>query len=120
ALSLLNRAGVHTFDYLPTLTFAAVPDAADPATSVYSFRLMQNFATRDYAADLRQAQCPLAVAVGAEDKLFDAAAFAPAIGAQRADVPVTVVAGVGHVEMTTDLRGLAAIIAAIPEDSDRH
>jgi len=53
------------------------------------------------------------VLVGEKDELFDAAKFAPTIAAVRTDIPVTVIPGLGHVEMTTDPRAVPAIVAAI-------
>lgn len=125
ALKVLNGIGIHAFDGLPALAFAAVAGgAAQPPSICYSFRLMQAFGTRDYAADLRAAKMPLAVLVGGEDKFFIAQRFEPAIRAHRPETPVTVVPGIGHVDMTTDRRGLAAVVvaaaAAIRSDERRH
>lgn len=113
ALALLNRIGIHAFEGLPTLAFAIAPDNPGKLTTVYSYRLMRAFGTQDYAADLRNAQTPLAVLVGAKDELFDAEKFAPAVHAVRPDVPVTIVPELSHIEMTTDARALPAILAAI-------
>ncbi len=54
---------------------------------------MRAFATSDYAADLRNAQTPLAVVVGAKDELFYADKFAPTLHAIKPEIPVTVVPG---------------------------
>ena len=113
ALVLLNRIGIHAFDGLPTLAFAIAPDNPGKLTTVYSFRLMQAFGTQDYATDLRNAQAPLAILVGANDELFDAEKFAPAVHAVRPEVPVTVVPELSHIAMTTDPRALPTIAAAV-------
>jgi non-heme chloroperoxidase len=113
ALSILNTVGIHAFDGLPVLAFAIAPENPGKLTRRYSFRLLKAFATGDYAADLRNAHCPLAVLVGAKDELFAAARFAPTVHAVRADIPVMVVPGLGHIAMTTDARALPAILAAI-------
>ncbi len=113
ALSILGRIGIHAFNSLPTLAFAIAPDNPGKLTPVYSFRLMQAFATGDYAADLGHAQCPLAVLVGAKDELFAAEQFAPTVHAVRADVPVTVVPELGHIAMATDARAFSSIVAAL-------
>ena len=112
ALLLLDRVGIHAFDYLPALAFAVAPEQADLLTARYSFRLMRAFGTNDYAADLRNAASPIAVLVGEKDELFDASLFAPTVHAVRPDVPVTVVPGLNHIEMTTDPRAAPAIVAA--------
>ena len=63
ALVILNRIGVHVFDGLPVLAFAVEPTNPAKLTTNYSFRLMEAFGTKDYAADIRNARCPLAVLV---------------------------------------------------------
>jgi alpha-beta hydrolase superfamily lysophospholipase len=113
ALFALDRIGIHRFDYLPALAFAIAPGNPADLTGVYSFRLMRAFATWDYAGDLRAAPAPIAVLVGEKDELFAADLFAPTIHAVRPDVPVTVVPGLGHIEMTTDPRAVPAIVAAV-------
>lgn len=113
ALVLLNHIGIHWFDHLPTLALAIDPSRADILTGRYSFLLMRAFGTADYAADFRQARIPLAVLVGGNDELFDPAKFAPTIGAVRADVPVTIIPGLSHIEMTTEPAAVPAIAAAL-------
>jgi non-heme chloroperoxidase len=113
ALMLLNRIGIHAFDHLTVLAFAIDPRRADILTSHYSFLLTRAFATNDYAADLRNASAPISVLVGQEDELFTADKFAPTIGAIRTDVPVTIIPGLSHIELTTDPRAVPAIIAAV-------
>ncbi|MGA2818993.1 MAG: alpha/beta hydrolase [Xanthobacteraceae bacterium] len=113
ALALLNRVGIHAFDHLTVLAFAIDPKRADILTDHYSWLLTRDFATNDYAADLRNAACPIAVLVGEKDELFDAAKFAPTIAAVRTDIPVTVIAGLSHIEMTTDPRAVPSIVAAV-------
>jgi alpha-beta hydrolase superfamily lysophospholipase len=113
ALGILGRLGIHTFDGLPVLAFAI--EAGNPAglTGVYSYRLLRAFATADYAADLKNARCPLAVIVGGNDQLFIADRFAPTIHAVRPDVPVTLIPGLTHVEVSIDPRAMPAIVAAV-------
>jgi alpha-beta hydrolase superfamily lysophospholipase len=113
ALSILDRLGINTFEYLPALAFAIAPDNPAGLTGAYSFRLMQAFGTRDYAADLRGAPHPLAVIVGEKDQLFAAKLFAPTVQAVRPDVAVTVVPGLAHIEISTDPRATPVIVAAI-------
>jgi non-heme chloroperoxidase len=113
ALALLNRVGIHAFDHLTVLAFAINPQRADILTSHYSWRLTRAFATSDYAADLRNAASPIAVLVGGKDELFDAYQFAPTISAVRADIPVTVIPGLTHIEITTDPRAVPAILTTV-------
>jgi hypothetical protein len=56
---------------------------------------------------------PMAVLVGERDELFDASVFAPTIAAIRKDIPVTVIPGLSHIEMTTDARAYPSIVAAV-------
>ena len=113
AISVLDRVGIHAFDYLPVLAFAVSPKQAEYLTQYYSFRLMNAFGTADYAADLRNASSPMAVLVGEKDELFDASKFPSTVAAIRSDVPVTIVPGLNHIEMTTDPRAIPAIVGAI-------
>jgi hypothetical protein len=113
ALLALERLGIHAFDHLPVLAFAIAPDNPAGLTGQYSFGLMRAFATRDYVADLRNARPRLAVLVGEKDELFEPALFAPTIAAARPDVPVTVVPGLTHVDMTLDPRAISAVAAAL-------
>ncbi len=113
ALVILGKFGTHAFDYLPTVAFGIAPENAQRLTGAYSLRLMQGFGTLDYAADLRNAQCPLALLAGGADELFYADKFAPTVHAERAEVPVTIIPGLGHIDMTTDARAYPGIVAAV-------
>jgi hypothetical protein len=113
ALLLLNRIGIHAFDYIPALVFAIPPQSADSLTGQYSWRLVRAFYTADYVADLKMAPMPIHVLVGEKDELFSAERFEPAVHAARPDAKVTVVPVLNHIEMTTDLRAVPALVAAI-------
>ncbi len=113
ALALLDRAGVHTFEHMPVLAFAVLPEQAKHLTTSYSFVLTKAFGTEDYVADLRNAKAPLAVLVGSKDELFDAGRFADTVHAVRQDVPVTVVPGLDHVGLALDARAVPAIASAL-------
>jgi alpha-beta hydrolase superfamily lysophospholipase len=113
ALLVLNRTGIHAFDYLPVIAFAIPPERVEILTGQYSFRLLRAFYTADYAADLKAAPSPVSVLVGERDELFAAQLFAPTVQAVRPDAMVTVVPELNHIEMTTDARAVPAIVAAI-------
>ena len=113
ALLILNRTGIHAFDYLPVIAFAIPPEHADILTAQYSFRLLRAFYTADYAADLKAAPSNISVLVGERDELFAAELFAPTVQSVRPDAMVTVVPELNHIEMTTDARAVPAIVAAI-------
>ena len=111
AISLLNGVGIHAFDHLQTLAFG---DPGRPElTFHYSFLLMNGFATRDYAADVRAAQAPLSVVVGADDQFFYAERYAPMLDAVKPGIPVTVVPGLAHIPVTLEPAGIAAIARAL-------
>lgn len=113
ALALLNRIGIHAFDHLVTLLLAIDPARTDILVGHYSWLLMRSFGTRDYAADLRNAQTPLAVVVGERDELFSAEKFAPTVDAVRPGVPVTIVPGLSHTALTVDPSAVPAILGAV-------
>jgi pimeloyl-ACP methyl ester carboxylesterase len=113
ALTILERFGIHAFGSLPALAFAIPPGNPVGQTGVYSFRLMQAFGTRDYAADLRKAPHPIAVIVGAKDQLFRADMFESTIHTVRPDVSVTVLPDLDHIEVSTHPRAIPAIVGAI-------
>jgi non-heme chloroperoxidase len=112
-LLILNHIGIHAFDGLPALAFGIAPENASRLTGIYSFRLLGAFGTNDYAADLHNAKCPIAVLIGASDEIFFAEKFAPTVHAERADVSVAVVPDVGHIRVILDPHSIAAIVAAV-------
>jgi alpha-beta hydrolase superfamily lysophospholipase len=113
ALLLLDRVGIHALDHLTTLLLAIDPARSDILVGHYSWLLMRAFATRDYAADVHNAQTPLSVVVGEKDELFYADKFAPTLDAIKPGIPVTVVPGLTHTELTTDPSAVPAIVAAV-------
>ena len=113
ALLMLNGVGIHAFDHLTTLLLAIDPARSDILVGHYSWLLMRAFATQDYAADVRNAQTPLAVVVGEKDELFYADKFAPTLDAVKPGIPVTIVPGLSHTALTTDPSAVPVIVAAV-------
>ena len=113
ALTLLDRIGVHAFDHLTALLLAVDPARSDLLVGHYSWLLMRDFGTRDYVADLRHAQTPLAIVVGEKDELFYADKFAPTVDAVKPGIPVTIVPSLSHTALTTDPSAVPAILAAV-------
>ena len=112
ALGILERLGIRWFEGLPIVAFARRPDPTEPVPT-YSFRLALNFAPHlDFTGDFRATKKPLAVLVGRDDDEMVAAAYMPLLRDLRPDVPVEVIAGVGHMGMTIDPSALAAVRAA--------
>lgn len=113
ALAVLDRIGIHAFDHLTTLLLAIDPSRTDILVGHYSWLLMRAFGTRDYAADVRNAQTPLAVVAGEKDELFYAGKFAPTVDAVRPGIPVAIVPGLSHTGLTVDPSAVPAILAAV-------
>jgi alpha-beta hydrolase superfamily lysophospholipase len=113
AIAALNQAGVHWFDGLPVVAYAKRPDPDAPLPT-YSWRLSANFrADTDYLGDFRRAGKPVTVIVGAADDEMIADRYEPAITAVRFDVVVTVLPGLGHIDMTAAPAALDAVVAAL-------
>jgi alpha-beta hydrolase superfamily lysophospholipase len=113
ALSAINRIGVTALDGLEAIAYAVPPGSAWVQTGSYSWRLLRSFFPHNYAESLRAAPKPIAILVGERDELFRVDAFAPAVQQVRADVPVTVVAGIDHINMTLDAKALSALLQAL-------
>jgi pimeloyl-ACP methyl ester carboxylesterase len=95
---------------LPILRFAIEPASAERLTASYSFRLQRNLEPhRDYLGDIRRMPGPGILLVGAEDEIFKAAFFAPLLEPEQPLLKVEVIPGLGHIAMTTDPRGTAAV-----------
>jgi len=110
ALVLLGRFGWHGADALPALAFAVPGDAAKRVTPRYSYRLMRNFATGDFRADIAAAKAPLALFAGGDDELMLSDRYQDAVGAT---VPVRVIPGVNHIAVVSAPDAVAAIAADV-------
>jgi alpha-beta hydrolase superfamily lysophospholipase len=106
ALTLLGKLGVHGADALPTLAFAVPPDSKMTLTNGYSYRLMQNFATRDFREEIRMAHRPLALIAAGDDELMLSDQYQAAVGPA---VPVRVIPGVNHMAVVSAPEAVAAI-----------
>jgi alpha-beta hydrolase superfamily lysophospholipase len=106
ALTLLGKLGFHGADALPTLTFAVPPDSKMTLTSDYSYRLMQNFATRDFREEIKMTHRPLALIAAGDDELMLSDQYQAAVGPA---VPVLVIPGVNHMAVVSAPDAVAAI-----------
>lgn len=110
-LMILNSVGIHAFDHLQALAFG---DFGRPElTSNYSFLLMRGFATTGFESDVRNANAPLAVVVGAEDDFFYADRYAPVLNAIKPGIPVTIVPGLAHIPLIIEPEAVPEITKAI-------
>jgi pimeloyl-ACP methyl ester carboxylesterase len=110
ALSLLDAFGLPWFQGLPIVRFATEAKPSDSRTPVYSYRLQTGMQLgRDWRARIASIDHPMVVVAGAEDALFVADQFAPLLASLNPAIKVSVIPGVGHLEMTTDPRGTEAV-----------
>jgi len=112
-LTILDRLGVHAFDGLTVVAFAVPPDEPS-VTATYSWRLEQNFAPHnDYLADIRAASKPMRVFVGSSDELFLPDQMQKIFHAQRPELNVEVLPGLGHSDMVTNPKAIDAVVNAL-------
>ncbi len=109
ALAFLSRVGLPCCEALPALAFAVRPNAEKYVASTYSYRLLRNFATAGYKADLTAAKHPVSVIAGAADELMLADKYADAVHAVAPAVDVKLIAGVNHMEIVSAPQAVSAI-----------
>jgi alpha-beta hydrolase superfamily lysophospholipase len=111
-LKILSRLGIHVFDGLSVLAFAVPPEKHNLQTTFYSYRMLENFGPRhEYLDDLKNAPGPVSLLAGAKDELFHSDRYAALLKPVRPDLDITLVAGMGHMDMTVKPAALQAIAA---------
>ena len=114
ALTALNSLGLKALNGLSVIAFALRPEVQAQLTPRYAYGLAMNFRPHaDYRADMAAARRPMAVVVGQDDDQFIASRFADAFKAAARPVPVTLVQGTGHLDLTLRSPGIQAAIADI-------
>ena len=108
-LLALRKLGIDCCESLTTLAFAVPANSANILTPTYSFRLMVNFATRNYASDLATAHHPIALIAGASDELMLADKYADAVHAVVPTAEVKLIDGVDHMGIVCNAQGVAAV-----------
>lgn len=109
ALLLLRRIGIGCCEGLPVLAFAVPANSERFLAPTYSFRLMVNFGTRSYKADLAAATKPITLFSGADDELMLAGKYAEALGAVAPSADVKLIEGVNHLAIVSAPRAIGAI-----------
>ena len=110
ALSVLDAVGLPWFQGLPIVRFATEAKPSDSRTPVYSYRLQTGMQLgRDWRARIARIDRPMVVVAGAEDQLFVADQFAPLLASLNPALKVSVIPGLGHLDMIADPRGTAAV-----------
>lgn len=108
-LALLRKLGIECCEALPTLAFAVPPNSANILAATYSYRLMRNFATRGYKADLAAITRPMTLIAGADDELMLSNKYADAVHAVAPSVEVKLIAGVNHMGVVSAPRAVDEI-----------
>jgi alpha-beta hydrolase superfamily lysophospholipase len=109
ALGVMRRAGINCCEGLPVLAFAVPANSERFLAPTYSFRLMRNFATGSYKADLAAAKGPITLFSGTDDELMLADKYAEALRAVAPAVDVKLIEGVNHLAIVSAPRAIAAI-----------
>lgn len=109
ALRVLREVGISCCDALPVLAFAVPPNSEKILTSTYSARLVRNFATRGYRADLAAATRPVTIYSGADDELMIADKYAEAVRDAKVPVDVKLIDGVNHMAIVSAPKAVSAI-----------
>jgi pimeloyl-ACP methyl ester carboxylesterase len=113
-IAMLDRVGIHAFDGLDAIEFAVAPKNRTVQTASYTYRMLRNFGpTDDYLGDLKRAPGPVTVLAGQKDEIFYSGRYAAVLRPVRPDVNITLVPGLGHMDMTTRPTALAAIRDAV-------
>ncbi len=109
ALVMMRRAGVNCCEGLPVLAFAVPPNSERFLAPTYSFRLMVNFGTRSYKADLAAAKRPITLFSGTDDELMLAEKYEAAIRAVAPSADVKLIEGVNHLAIVSAPKAISAI-----------
>jgi pimeloyl-ACP methyl ester carboxylesterase len=119
-LLVLDGVGIHRLDGLPVIHFA-VPPNIPSLTANYSWRMQQSFQPHnDFRADIRSVSRPMRVFVGEDDQLFLPKKFQEVFDAERKDIPVTILPGLGHSDMATSAEAIRAVAATFENSEMSH
>jgi alpha-beta hydrolase superfamily lysophospholipase len=108
-LVALDKLGIDCCGSLPTLAFAVPANSERNVNRTYSYRLMRNFATRNYQRDLAAARHPVTLIAGADDELMLPGKYADAVHAVAPSVEVRLIDGVDHMGIVCNAQGVAAV-----------
>jgi pimeloyl-ACP methyl ester carboxylesterase len=109
-LSTLSRFGIHAFEGLPVIAFAVPPENRNVQTAFYSFRMLRNFGPDDdYLGDIKRVAKPIVLLAGAKDELFHSEQYAKVLKPVRPDLDLTLIPGMGHMDMTVKPQAVDAI-----------
>ena len=104
---------------MPVLAFALTAEAQQFLTPTYSYALATNFrAHDDYRADIGAAKQPLHLLVGQDDEVLYSDQFSAMFEEAGRPVPVTLLPGVEHVDITLQPAAIQAITEAVESFRD--
>ena len=119
ALTFLNRLSITRFNTLPVVAFALTAEAQQFLTPAYSYALATNFRPHDdYRADIGATKQPLHILVGQDDEVFYADQFSAVFEEAGRPIPVTLLPGIGHVDITLQPAAIQAITETIESFRD--
>ena len=110
ALSVLDGLGLPWFQNLAVVRFATDAKPSVNRTPAYSWRLQVGMhPPRNWRQEIAGIYRPTIVAVGSDDELFRGDQFAPLFMELNPKIPVTVVPGLGHMDMISNDRAVSAV-----------
>ena len=113
-LSILDRLGISWFQHLSVVAFGVNPHAKVRLAPSYSYVMARNFGVRrDYLARLPAVREPIVLLVGERDDEFYADRFAPFLHPLRPDLPITLLPGLGHMDLVARPEAIPAVVAAL-------
>jgi len=108
-LSVLRRIGITCCESLPVIAFAVPPNSERSQTSAYTDRLIRNFATYHYRANLASATRPMTIVLGSDDELMLADKYAEAVHAVAPAVEVKLIEGINHMGVVSAPKAVSLI-----------
>ena len=115
-LVLLQRLHLACCDALPVIAFAVAPGTENFVTPRYSYRLFASFAApHDAGSALRRLAVPTSILVGAKDELMIAENYAGMVSGITPKIDVTILPGLGHMDMLHAPAALDAVVAAFKQ-----
>jgi alpha-beta hydrolase superfamily lysophospholipase len=96
--------------FVRAVLLAAVPaNSENILAPISSYRLMRNFATRGYKADLATTTLPVTLFAGADDELMFSDKYADAVHAVAPKVDVKLIDGVDHMGIVGSPKAVAVV-----------
>jgi non-heme chloroperoxidase len=114
AITISGGVGQKWLGHLPVIAFGINPQTAEYQTATYSYRLWSNFGLHfNYSDDLKAIKRPLTVLIGDNDELFYPQKYLPLFAEYQPHAEIRIVPGAGHITLSTEPFGLAAIAEAV-------